>query len=650
MIQAFGMRFWYCFLWVFFSFVFSVSAQEKSVELQEVKVQSSRLDEFGTGTKIKKIDSTELARFKNGTLADLLSQNNLLFIKTYSPGNLATPSFRGTGPAHTAVLWNGFNIQSPMNGQTDFTLLPANFVNNVQVQFGGAGALFGSGAIGGTIHLNNVPTFDRGITAGANATLGSFANYQQNISAEISKKRWITAIKLFNTDNKNNYTFIDPINPDRTQRQVNARVSQKGLLLENYFKLTDRQTINFHYWYQEASRQIPPPLLAGTETQDYQNDVTHRLSSQWQRTGQKVNWAVRSALFSEKILFGRPRNDTAQNTVITFITEVENTITIAQNQSLKLGVNNTFNKAKGDNMPSGNPELNRIAFFGAYKISAFNNNWSVSLTLREQLNNNKSTPLTPGLGLAGNVYKDKLKLTANVSRNYRLPTFNDLYWQAGLAKGNRDLQPESGWSEDFGLALSLKKEKKASVYSLDATANVFNSNINNWIYWYDSSSVLRVDNIQSVWSQGFETSIKLKLERGRFSVFLDANFDYTVSTIEETDSKNASSLGKQLIYVPYNKAFTNIGFRFSGFTAIYNHAFTGFRYSSEDNSSFLSDYQLGNIYASYQQQIKGFQWQVFGKINNIWNESYQVMASRPMPLVNFQFGLSVQFNKPNKPS
>jgi outer membrane cobalamin receptor len=38
------------------------------------------------------------------------------------------------------------------------------------------------------------------------------------------------------------------------------------------------------------------------------------------------------------------------------------------------------------------------------------------------------------------------KLKLNLSRNFRIPTFNDLYWEEG---GNRDLKPESSYQAEI---------------------------------------------------------------------------------------------------------------------------------------------------------------------------------------------------------
>ena len=38
---------------------------------------------------------------------------------------------------------------------------------------------------------------------------------------------------------------------------------------------------------------------------------------------------------------------------------------------------------------------------------------------------------------------------------------------------------------------------------------------------------------------------------------------------------------------------------------------------------------------------------VYFQVNNIYNENYQILLYRAMPLRNFQVGFSIKFNKPN---
>ncbi|NJL13466.1 MAG: TonB-dependent receptor plug domain-containing protein [Microscillaceae bacterium] len=58
------------------------------------------------------------------TLGQLLQALSSLYVREYGPQQLSSLSFRGTGSSHTAVLWQGININSPTLGMSDLGTLP----------------------------------------------------------------------------------------------------------------------------------------------------------------------------------------------------------------------------------------------------------------------------------------------------------------------------------------------------------------------------------------------------------------------------------------------------------------------------------------------------------------------------------------------
>jgi vitamin B12 transporter len=120
--------------------------QENPVKLKEVRVVSERLHDYAVGATVVSPDSGMIKLHRNSSLSSLLANTSGLSVKTYGAGGLASVSIRGGSTDHTAVMWNGLNIQSPMNGGVNLSVMPVHFFNNVEVQHGGAGTLFGSGA------------------------------------------------------------------------------------------------------------------------------------------------------------------------------------------------------------------------------------------------------------------------------------------------------------------------------------------------------------------------------------------------------------------------------------------------------------------------------------------------------------------------
>ena len=108
------------------------AAQEErpawSLPIEEVPVVTRRtMKEIGV--QRTQLDSTVLHDNISLSMADVLTQNANLFIKSYGRATLATAEFRGTSPSHTQVTWNGMRINSPMLGTVDFSMIPAFFID-----------------------------------------------------------------------------------------------------------------------------------------------------------------------------------------------------------------------------------------------------------------------------------------------------------------------------------------------------------------------------------------------------------------------------------------------------------------------------------------------------------------------------------------
>lgn len=104
--------------------------------IREVTIVEKGLTDI-TGLRYFHIDSGKLSENSSGTLSGILLEHTSLSVKSYGSGGITTASFRGAGPSHTQVLWNGIDINSPMLGQVDFSLMPNIFLDEVTIYNGG---------------------------------------------------------------------------------------------------------------------------------------------------------------------------------------------------------------------------------------------------------------------------------------------------------------------------------------------------------------------------------------------------------------------------------------------------------------------------------------------------------------------------------
>lgn len=609
--------------------------------MKEVVITANRLDNFAAGTKVQQIDSATMGKYPMANLGDVLTNESSVFIKSYGAGSLATTSFRGGSASHTAVLWNGFNLNNPMNGQLDLSLLPGDFAGSITLQYGGTSALWGSGAVGGAILLNSSARFDQGLNVSLGSSVGSFGDYRQKVFVQLSQRRWISSLKVLHTTAKNDFVFYKPqINGASLERQPHAELKQSGVLSENYFYINDFQKLTLCFWYQTADRNIPPTLLQDAGIAN-QKDESYRLTSEWRRTTNKNMLAARVGYFDERLTYSDVYYATpALSRSHTLISEVEWKVNVGNYFMLNTGMNATWEKAQSDGYPDALART-RLAGFASFQYRSQNEKLAVVLSGREELVNGKPVPFTFSLGSNLALFK-WLSLYANGARVYRIPTFNDLYWNPG---GNPSLLPESGYSAEAGASTKLQLHRDVVLAS---SVTVFTRFIDNWILWLPGPGYWSPQNIMKVWSRGMETNTELNVTCGKVKINLGVATNYVLSTNEETRMVNDASVGRQLIYVPMYSGHAKAGIAYRNFSCSWLQNYTGYRYTSTDNYEYLEPFTLANVYASYQFIRSRFQCTVFARCNNVFNVSYQVLLNRAMPLRNYQAGVAFQFQRPNK--
>ena len=147
----------------------------KSVEI----VASPEFNKEEAGMKETKVDSLVMLKKINMSLSELLSENTPIFVKSNGRGAMATASFRGTAASHTQVTWNGMNINSPMTGSVDFSLIPVYVIDDLNLKHGTASIADNSGGLGGSININNTNSNDSTLSVKYLQGIGSYSTFNE---------------------------------------------------------------------------------------------------------------------------------------------------------------------------------------------------------------------------------------------------------------------------------------------------------------------------------------------------------------------------------------------------------------------------------------------------------------------------------------
>jgi len=609
--------------------------------LNEVQV-SSTIEKYTSTTNIQSVEKAVMQLNTASSLANLLSQNTNVLIKSYGVSGLSTVALRGGNANHTAVLWNGFNLQDPLNGAFNFALSPVNLVDNIKIKYGGSSAIYGSGALSGTIHLDNLPQFGSKFTSGLNYVIGSFGKQQASVKLAYGTKKWYTALKIFKnkTDNGFTYTNVTKI-AYPTETLENAAMKQTGFLFENYYKFSNYQTISAQFWYQDNLREIPPNMSSLGNNYATQKDEWYRLAINWHKMGELIDWQARSGFFYSYLNYVKDDIQLdATHKSYNNISELLVDYKAVKKSLISAGINNNYTMAESDNF-SDKPQLNKAAMFLSFKTKLLKNT-VININTRAELIDNELKPLTYGLFAEYN-FATYFFIRTNLSKNHRNPNFNDLYWGGAWAKGNPNLQDENGYTADIGLAYKYTNIN----LKINSNLSVYQNNIKQMIQWIPLSDYWTPINQKRVRSTGLEYTFKSKIRlTENTEIGFITNYSYTRAMIKEiAENESPDILNKQLMYTPYHQANALLSYGFRNFSVQTNISYVGKQYTRADNKAELDAYWLVDVSVNYGFEIKRLDFTLFAKVNNIFNMEYMVREWYPMPKINYEIGMKLGINE-----
>ena len=634
------MRYLFFILFYFFSFA-KVFAQIDTFNLSEVIIQPNLRSSFQIGATSHQFDSTTLSQYQNKNVGDLLDNESLVFIKSYGLNSLATSSVRGANASHTKVLWNGLDISNSMLGQVDFSYLNTSFFDEISLLMGNTTGLYGGGTQGGVIQLNNNADFNKGGSINTTFTTGSFGNYSQTASVKTSKKKFYSGVHLHHLSAKNNFKFNEF---NTNKHRENADVNALGVQLHHHIKLTQYTTISFYNWFQKNERGIPTVIGVPTKNERLSNDF-FRNSLSVTHIGNKLDAKFSMAHFIENLNYINPKaNITSESMIKKSITEAETKYKIDRKNEILMGYNATYDEAFGDNFLDYPTRLTN-SIFAAFKSELVEKKWFISQSLRKEWVKNSSIPVTGSFGYE--YLPSKIFIfTGSISKNYRIPTFNDLYYEN---LGNQNLNPEKGWGLENGLTLKKKKNW------LKLTA--FFNDYTNWINWQPQPDGLWRPQNNNVVTKGIEFSSHLEIKQFWWSFMISnvSSIHYEKQVTNQLNRLNTLyykfnqlSNHNQMIYVPKTTANNTFGYQNKTITVAIHQQYTGKRYTSFDNTHSIPYFFITNISVQKTLKIKN-QTVMFGaKINNIFNIQYQAILNQPMPKRFYEFNINLTLkNKPN---
>ncbi len=616
---------------IFFVEDYSAKAQnliDSSLVIQTINISSSPITKFALGHNSLTIDSATLQRYQFQTLDNVLTEQSSAAVRNYG-SSLSTVSLRGSSSSHTAILWNGINIQNSLSGTPDFTLYNSSAFNSVSVQLGGESALYGSGAIGGVIVLGSEVLNAEGFQANVSAQYGNWNTTKLNTRFSFKKEKWSMQLNNGYQNAANNFEFRNVAEFGAPIQNIQNAAYSGGYTIGTVNYQTRDAKFCVSTWIQNNARQIAPTMLAANDSAR-QTDASVRVVACFRKiTDTSLNHSIslRVAYLDDDLQYNSLSVSDSKNRGVSYIAEFEHNTALIKNMPLRWGINYTYNTSFSNNLVNV-AERKRFALFVAQRFVMRKTTWSINA--REEIVDTHLTPFTASIQFEKTVFNSEKNLVqwrGATARSFNLPALNDLYWQL---LGNPNLLPEQGYSIETGLNYF---QKTLTPFNLKAT--VYGHAIKNQIVWLPQlDGNWRPNNIASVNAIGLELQADKKwVVNSKTDIFCKIQYTFTHS---ETDE------GYQVLYVPQHTATAQLRFQYKANSLTFNSNFASRRFSTRDNSTWAEKYVVTNTHFAHSFSINHSRWDASLRIQNIFNTDYQVVAYYPMPRRTISIAMSLE--------
>lgn len=659
-----------------------VSAQsgmlDKTFEINEAVITGRQaLEDIGVQKTV--LDTFVLRENITNSLADVLSHSSSIFIKSYGRATLSTASFRGTAPSHTQVTWNGMKINSPMLGTVDFSMIPSYFIDRVSLYHGASSVGTTGGGLGGAVSLATSPNIKEGAGLRFIQGIGSFRTFDEFLRFDYGRGRWRSSTRVYYAASDNDFKYTNYRKKEfrydtdgnitgytyPVERNRNGSFHDLHLMQDLYFAASNGDNISLSAWYLDSRRGVPMLNVDYSDdnlSKTKQDESTIRTVIRWtrDRRGYKLE---ANAGYNYTDLRYRYLGDLGDGE----LTEMIHSRSFVNTAYAKfdgeryfgskwmlsgnISLHQHFVKSV-DNAIVSNDGQTRVMGYNKYRseVSAFagvkfrpSERWALALNLREEVYGEEFTPLIPAFFGEYLIAADgSLKLKVSGARNFRYPTLNDLYFMPG---GNDTLRSEKGYTYDAGIEFRKRTERSEFYGEL----TWYDSYINDWIVWLPTFKGFWTPvNVKKVHSYGIEAKARASTRfNNDWTLALDGNFTLT-NAINRGDPVNWAdeSIGKQLVYIPkYSGAVAGrLGWR--DWTLTYKWNYYSERYTTSSNETATKVGVLGDYFmndAALERNITSAWGNVSIKfaVNNIFNEEYESVLSRPMAGRNFGVYLEI---------
>ena len=646
---------------------FALAQTDTAKKLKEVKVNTSPIPKVQTLAPAQQIQAGEFEHFNATNVADAIRDFSGVNIKDYGGiGGLKTISVRGLGANHTAVLYDGVQLNDAENGQIDLSKFNLQNVQEITLYNGQPPNICQPARAFSAASVLSIKTVKPALTAGkpslitAGVKTGSFGlfnpylQWQQRIS-----NTWSFIINSYieNANGRYKYKTMND-GADSLRTRTGADITSQQIDGALYWTKSDTNKFSLHVNYYNSDRGLPGAVIL------YSASQPSRLWNQdlFVQAGYEHIWhnslhlLLNGKVSKDYLHYFSPFLNTLGN-IDQHFTQRESYLSAAL--SYPILSNWEVSYAVDGSLNDLNTQYNFVPFtpfpiptrFTLLNVLASNYTIGKLRLQGSLLNTNTVESVKIGKPAPNrNIYSPTLmasiqplnsadfQLRGFYKSIFRNLTFNDLYYEPVI---NPNLKPE--FVKEFDLGATYTKGLNGFFNYVTFTVDAYYNNVTNKIVFIPHDPFnASVTNAGKVDIKGVDAGVKTQVHLTEgWTGSMSANYTFQ-QAINVTDPGSSIYLN-QIPYTPKNTLALNAGVNHGHFGIYYNQLLSSQRYFTNDNlpGDELPAYSISDASVFYHFSSKHTPLKASFEVNNLFNKSYYVIQSYPMPGRSYRISFQI---------
>jgi vitamin B12 transporter len=644
-------------------------AQTDTVKkLKEVKVHTSPMPKVQMLAPAQQISAADFEHYNAFNVADAIRDFSGVNVKDYGGiGGLKTISVRGLGANHTAVLYDGVQLNDAENGQIDLSKFNLQNVQEITLYNGqppnicqpartfSAASVLSIKTVKPSLPANKPYLITAGVKTGSFGLFNPFLQWQQRISTT-----WSLIINSYieNADGRYKYKAQND-GVDSLRTRTGADLTSQQIDGALYWTKSDSNKFSLHVNYYNSDRGLPGAVILYSTAQPsrlWNQDFFLQASYEhiWHN---RLHLLLNGKVSKDYLHYFTPFLNT-QGDLDQHFTQREAYIsaalsyTILSNWEVSYAVDGSLNDLNTQyNFTPATPFPIPTRFT---LLNVLASNYTIGKLHLQGSLLNTNTVESVKIGKPApnrNIYSPTLMASIQPfdSSNFQLRgfyknifrdlTFNDLYYEPVI---NPNLKPE--FVKEFDLGATYTKGLTGFFNYVTFTIDAYYNNVTNKIVFIPHDPFnASVTNAGKVDVKGIDVSIKTQINlSSELKGALSANYTFQ-NAINVTDPTSSIFLN-QIPYTPKNTSALNAGLNYGHLGVYFNQVLLSQRYFTNDNlpGDNLPGYSISDASVFYHFFTGNrIPLKASFEVNNLFNKSYYVIQSYPMPGRSYRISLQI---------